>query len=95
MRRGIFGGLGLVIIVAIGIALYLSVFIVDQTQQALVLRFGETVRKNLFGSSDPIGQVIRIKSIPFRVVGLLASKGQSAAMGDDQDDRRPFLSGRS
>jgi modulator of FtsH protease HflC len=45
VRRGIFGGLGLVIIVAIGIALYLSVFIVDQTQQALVLRFGETVRK--------------------------------------------------
>jgi membrane protease subunit HflC len=45
MRRGIFGGLGLVIVVAIGIALYLSVFIVDQTQQALVLRFGEAVRK--------------------------------------------------
>lgn len=45
MRRGIFGGLGLVIVVGIGIALYLSVFIVDQTQQALVLRFGEAVRK--------------------------------------------------
>jgi membrane protease subunit HflC len=44
MRRGIFGGLGLVIIAAIGIALYLSVFIVDQTQQALVLRFGNPVR---------------------------------------------------
>jgi membrane protease subunit HflC len=44
MRRGIFGGLGLAIVIAIGIALYLSVFIVDQTQQALVLRFGNPVR---------------------------------------------------
>ena len=44
MRRGIFSYLGLAIIVAIGIALYLSVFIVDQTHQALVLRFGNPVR---------------------------------------------------
>jgi modulator of FtsH protease HflC len=44
MRRGVFGGLGLVIILAIGVALYLSVFIVDQTEQALVLRFGNPVR---------------------------------------------------
>ncbi|KAB2869043.1 MAG: protease modulator HflC, partial [Bauldia sp.] len=44
MRRGIFGGLGLVILAAIGIVLYLGVFIVDQTQQALVLRFGQVVR---------------------------------------------------
>jgi membrane protease subunit HflC len=44
MRRGIFGGLGLFIIAAIAILLYLSIFIVDQTQQALVLRFGNPVR---------------------------------------------------
>jgi membrane protease subunit HflC len=44
MRRGIFGGLGLIILAAIGILLYLSIFIVDQTQQALVLRFGQVVR---------------------------------------------------
>jgi membrane protease subunit HflC len=44
MRRGIFGGLGLVVIIVIGVVLYLSVFIVDQTQQALVLRFGNPVR---------------------------------------------------
>jgi membrane protease subunit HflC len=44
VRRGISGGLAFAIIVAVGIALYLSVFIVDQTQQALVLRFGNPVR---------------------------------------------------
>src|SRR5215471_10784532 len=48
---------------------------------------GETVRKNLFGATDPIGQTIRIKNLPFRVVGLLTPKGQSASgMGQDQDD---------
>lgn len=44
MKRSLFGGIGLVIIVVIGFLLYLSVFIVDQTQQALVLRFGDPVR---------------------------------------------------
>jgi membrane protease subunit HflC len=44
MRRGIFGGVGLIVLAAIGILVYLSVFIVDQTQQALVLRFGQVVR---------------------------------------------------
>ncbi|MEQ8694940.1 MAG: hypothetical protein RLT05_00085, partial [Bauldia litoralis] len=43
MRRGLFGGIGLAIVVVIGIVLYLSFFIVDQTQQALVLRFGDPV----------------------------------------------------
>jgi putative ABC transport system permease protein len=47
---------------------------------------GETVRKNLFGPVDPVGQTIRINNLPFRVVGVLESKGTSAAMGDDQDD---------
>ena len=47
MKRGIFGGVGLVVIVVIAVALYLSVFIVDQTQQALVLRFGQV------GARDP------------------------------------------
>lgn len=44
MRRSIFGGLGLIILGVIAVALYLGVFIVDQTQQALVLRFGQVVR---------------------------------------------------
>lgn len=45
MRRGIFGGVGLVILIVIAIAVYLSIFIVSQTQQSLVLRFGQVVRE--------------------------------------------------
>jgi membrane protease subunit HflC len=45
MRRGIFGGVGLIILAVIAIAVYLSIFIVSQTQQALVLRFGQVVRE--------------------------------------------------
>lgn len=44
MKRSIFGGLGLIVLAVIAVVLYLSVFIVDQTQQALVLRFGNPVR---------------------------------------------------
>jgi putative ABC transport system permease protein len=58
----------------------------DVDGAANVAVIGETVRKNLFGAVDPVGQAVRIRSLPFRVVGVLASKGQSAAMGDDQDD---------
>jgi putative ABC transport system permease protein len=50
-----------------------------------VIVIGETVRQQLFGSANPVGQVIRVQAFPFRVVGLLASKGQSTA-GQDQDD---------
>ncbi len=46
---------------------------------------GKTVANNLFGSQDPIGQIIRIRNVPFKVSGLLSPKGQSA-MGQDQDD---------
>ena len=53
---------------------------------ANVAAIGETVRKNLFGATDPIGQTIRINNLPFRVTGVLVPKGTSAAMGDDQDD---------
>ena len=58
----------------------------DVDTAANVAVIGETVRKNLFGPTDPIGQTIRLKSLPFRVIGVLTSKGSSAAMGDDQDD---------
>jgi modulator of FtsH protease HflC len=44
MRRGLFGGLGLAILAVIAFVAYLSVFIVYQTEQALVLRFGDPVR---------------------------------------------------
>jgi putative ABC transport system permease protein len=46
---------------------------------------GQTVVDNLFGDMDPIGQFIRIKNLPFTVIGVLAGKGQSA-QGQDQDD---------
>lgn len=58
----------------------------DVTQAANVAVIGETVRKNLFGAVDPVGQTIRINNLPFKVMGVLTPKGQSAAMGDDQDD---------
>ncbi len=46
---------------------------------------GKTVAESLFGDSDPLGKIIRIKKIPFVVVGLLGGKGQSP-QGVDQDD---------
>ncbi len=46
---------------------------------------GATVAEQLFGDQDPIGKVIRIKKVPFTVVGVLDKKGQSP-MGQDQDD---------
>ena len=58
----------------------------DVEMAANVAVIGETVRKNLFGAADSIGQTIRMNNLPFRVVGVLAPKGTSAAMGDDQDD---------
>ncbi len=50
-----------------------------------VVLLGQTVKENLFGSSDPIGQTVRIKKVPFTVAGVLARKGQST-QGEDQDD---------
>ncbi len=47
---------------------------------------GETVRKNLFGPANAIGQTIRIQDLPFTVVGVLVAKGQSPAGNEDQDD---------
>ncbi|HJS39450.1 MAG TPA: ABC transporter permease [Burkholderiales bacterium] len=46
---------------------------------------GQTVVRELFGGADPLGQVIRIKRVPFTVIGVLGTKGQSM-MGTDQDD---------
>ena len=46
---------------------------------------GQTVSTELFGDVDPIGKTIRVGNIPFKVVGLLKSKG-SSGMGQDQDD---------
>ena len=52
---------------------------------AKVALLGQTVAKNLFPGGNPVGQVVRIKRVPFEVIGLLKSKGQSPS-GTDQDD---------
>ncbi|MFA5393389.1 MAG: ABC transporter permease [Candidatus Ratteibacteria bacterium] len=57
----------------------------DVRSAAKVCLLGATVVDNLFGDQPPTGKVIRLKNMPFMVVGMLASKGQSA-MGQDQDD---------
>jgi putative ABC transport system permease protein len=57
----------------------------DVGAAAKVAVLGETVVRNLFAGADPLGETIRIKKVPFTVVGVLASKGQSV-IGMDQDD---------
>lgn len=51
----------------------------------IVAIIGQTVARNLFGDSDPLGQMFRIRNVPFKVIGVMAGKGQSA-LGQDQDD---------
>jgi putative ABC transport system permease protein len=58
----------------------------DVTNAANVAVLGQTVRKNLFATTDPVGKTIRIGNLPFMVVGVLVAKGQSPAMNEDQDD---------
>jgi len=50
-----------------------------------VCLLGQTVVDNLFPGQDPVGEIIRIKKLPFRVIGVLSPKGQNA-FGRDQDD---------
>ena len=57
----------------------------DVRTAARTLVIGQTLAGNLFPGADPIGQDIRINSLPFRVVGVMAKKGQDA-QGRDQDD---------
>jgi putative ABC transport system permease protein len=57
----------------------------DVDSSAKVALLGKTVVDNLFNGGDPIGQILRIKKVPFTVVGVLAPKGQSPT-GQDQDD---------
>ncbi len=57
----------------------------DVEGAAKVCLLGQTVADNLFGSSNPLGRMVRIKKIPFTVVGVLETKGQSP-QGTDQDD---------
>ncbi len=57
----------------------------DVRSAARVVVLGNTVAENLFTGVEPIGQTIRIRNLPFRVVGILSARGQSG-MGQDQDD---------
>ena len=51
----------------------------------IVVLLGRTVARNLFGDGDPLEQTIRVRNVPFKVIGVMAPKGQSA-FGQDQDD---------
>ena len=63
-----------------------SFFDDDHTEHAArVIVIGETVQRELFAGIDPIGEIVRINDIGFKVIGVLAPKGQSAT-GQDQDD---------
>ena len=57
----------------------------DENGAIKVCLLGQTVAENLFGAADPVGNIIRIKKIPFTVIGILDRKGQSP-QGQDQDD---------
>ena len=57
----------------------------DIRSAARVAVIGQTVATELFGAADPVGQTIRVRNLPFRVVGTITAKGQSG-MGQDQDD---------
>lgn len=57
----------------------------DVISRAKVAVIGQTVAKQLFPNDDPIGQQIRVRNVPFKIIGVLSSKGQSA-FGSDNDD---------
>jgi putative ABC transport system permease protein len=57
----------------------------EEKRAAKVAVIGLTVVENLFGDTEPLGKMIRMKSVPFTVIGVLDRKGQSPR-GDDQDD---------
>jgi len=57
----------------------------DVRTAARILVIGQTIADNMFAGADPIGQTIRVQNLPFRVVGVMARKGQDP-QGRDQDD---------
>jgi putative ABC transport system permease protein len=57
----------------------------DVDASAKVALLGETVAESLFGGENPVGKIIRIKKVPFTVLGVMDAKGQSP-QGTDQDD---------
>jgi putative ABC transport system permease protein len=67
----------------------------EAIQGAQVALLGQTVSRQLFQDQDPIGREVRIRNVPFRIIGILAGKGQSG-FGQDQDDAIlvPLAAGR-
>lgn len=57
----------------------------EESSGKAVCIIGETVRQDLFGNTDPIGEKIRLKTVTCEVIGLLEAKGASS-FGSDQDD---------
>ena len=57
----------------------------DVRSASRVIVLGKTVADNLFAGMEPVGQMVRVRNLPFRVIGVLGAKGQSL-MGQDQDD---------
>ena len=57
----------------------------DVRNAARVIVIGQTIADNLFAGTDPVGQTVRVANLPFRVVGVMARKGQDP-QGRDQDD---------
>ena len=57
----------------------------DVRTAARVCVIGKTIQDNLFSGSDPVGMTMRIRNLPFRVIGVLTTKGQNQ-YGQDQDD---------
>jgi len=67
----------------------------DDTNSSNVAVLGQTVASNLFPNGEtPIGQLVRVRNVPFTVIGVLASKG--SGLGGDQDDTVliPFRTGQ-
>jgi putative ABC transport system permease protein len=58
----------------------------DEVLKTKVCVIGQTVASALFGTSDPVGRVVRVGRSPYTVIGVLAPRGTSL-VGDDQDDR--------
>jgi len=58
----------------------------DTKIMAKVAILGKTVADNLFPNEDPVGRTIRIRNVPFKVIGVLIAKGTSSGPGGDQDD---------